>query len=266
MPSLLKSSISIVTINLNNAVGLKKTITSVLNQTAKPHEFIIVDGGSTDGSIGIINEQTENNLKWISEPDTGIYNAQNKGLRQATGDYVLFLNSGDELINKEILEKVIPLLNGTDIVYGDLLIVELSTEWVKKYNDPLSFGYFLGDTLPHQGSFIKRSVFDSVGRFDETLRICSDWKFFLNAVCRFNCSILYLDFVVTRYDFSGISSDPVSKKRMADEKDTVLIKDFPRFYKEYKELFELRGKYPLLANSRAVKFYFKIRNIFIRDN
>ncbi len=100
----MNSLISIVTINLNNSVGLQKTITSVLNQTVKPYEFIIVDGASIDGSVGIIKNQTSDGLKWTSEPDKGIYNAQNKGLQRVTGEYVLFLNSGDELVNAEILE------------------------------------------------------------------------------------------------------------------------------------------------------------------
>ena len=258
--------LSIITINYNNLDGLRSTLNSVFKQTYSDYEYIVIDGGSSDGSEEYLASQGNEITYWISEKDKGIYHAQNKGLSKAKGDYVLFLNSGDELEDSNTISSVIPFLDGTEIIYGDLLIVETSREWVKKYDQPISFGYFLGDTLPHQGSFIRRSVFDSVGRFDETLRICSDWKFFLNAVCRFNCSVLYLDFVVTRYDFSGISSDPVNKKRMADEKDTVLRNDFPRFYKEYKELFDLRGKYPLLANSRAVKFYFKIRNIFIRNN
>jgi glycosyltransferase involved in cell wall biosynthesis len=262
----LNSPISIVTINLNNSVGLQKTITSVLNQTVKPHEFIIVDGASTDGSIEVIKNQAGSYVNWTSEPDKGIYSAQNKGLRQATGDYVLFLNSGDELVNAEILEKITPFLNGFDIIYGDLVIVESSREWIKKYNEPVSFGYFLGDTFPHQGSFIKKSIFDKTGYFDESLKLSADWKFFIEAICKYNASLHYLDFIVARYDYSGVSSNPENRKKMESEKHSVLEKEFPRFFEEYKELFLLRSKYPLLANSRAVKIYFKIRNIFAGNN
>ena len=180
----------------------------------------------------------------------------------------MFLNSGDELIDPYILNKIIPFLDGTDIVYGDLLIVESSKEWVKKYNEAVSFGYFLGDTLPHQGSFIKRTIFGKTGVFDESLMICGDWKFFIEAVCRHNASFHYLGFYwpLARYDYSGVSSNPENRKKMESEKHAILEKEFPRFYEEYKELFLLRSKYPLLANSRAVKIYFKIRKLFVHNN
>jgi glycosyltransferase involved in cell wall biosynthesis len=262
----LNSPISIVTINFNNAVGLQKTIASVLNQTVKPHEFIIVDGASTDGSVEILKSRSDKNVTWTSEPDKGIYNAHNKGLRRVTGEYVLFLNSGDELVNAEILEKVSPFLTEMDLIYGDLIIVESSREWIKKYNEPVSFGYFLGDTFPHQGTFIKKAIFEKTGYFDETLKLSSDWKFFIEAVCRHNASLQYLDFVVARYDYSGVSSDPENRKKMESEKHSILEREFPRFFDEYKELFLLRSKYPLLANSRAVRIYFKIRNLFVNSN
>jgi len=261
----LNPTLSIVTINFNNAAGLKKTIESVLQQSVRPVEFIIIDGGSADGSLEILRQHSEN-LTWTSEPDNGIYHAQNKGLIKAKGDYILFLNSGDELAGPDILNLVLPNLDGTDIIYGDILIIEPAKEWVKKYNEPLSFGYFLGDTLPHQASFIKRTLFNQTGNFDESLKICSDWKFFIEAVCRHNVSLRYLDFVIARYDFSGISSNHESRDKMRSEKQMILQKEFPRFQKEYEELFQLRSRYPLLANSRGVKLYFKIRNLFIHNN
>lgn len=262
----MNNSISIITINSNNAAGLHKTLMSVVAQSLQPREFIVIDGGSKDDSVDLIKENPTSVSYWVSEPDDGIYNAQNKGLAKATGDYILFLNSGDELADSDTLKKVLPFLDGSDIIYGDLVIVESNREWIKKYNEKISFGYFLGDTLPHQGSFIKRSVFEKTGVFDESLKICSDWKFFVEAICRHNVITKYLDFVVSRYDYSGISSNPDSQQNMAKEKQQVLEKEFPRFKAEYEELLELRGKYPLLANSRAVKLYFKIRNLFVRNN
>jgi glycosyltransferase involved in cell wall biosynthesis len=262
----LHRNISIVTINLNNAKGLRKTFESVFGQSVQPKELIVIDGGSIDGSRDLIKENSGVISYWTSEPDEGIYNAQNKGLYKASGDYILFLNSGDELAERDTLAKVSALLGDADIIYGDLIIVESSREWIKKYNEKVSFGYFLRETLPHQGSFIKRSVFEKTGAFNETLTICSDWKFFIEAICRYNVSTKYLDFVVARYDYTGISSNLGNQKKMAIEKQQVLVTEFPHYKAEYEELFELRRKYPLLANSRAVKFYFKVRNMFIRDN
>ncbi len=260
----MQQTISIITINYNNAGGLERTLNSVFNQTHLPAELIIIDGGSTDESVNIIKGYPDKIAYWVSEPDKGIYAAQNKGLARAGSDYVLFLNSGDTLLNEDILQNVSLYLGNADIIYGDLQIKETTKSWVKKYNEKITFGYFLGDTLPHQGSFIRRSIFDKTGFLDETLEICSDWKFFLEAVCRFNASTYYLDFVVSEYDFTGISSNEENSNKIDCEKQSVLKKEFPKFYEEYLELFELRIKYPPLAKSRFVKAYLKIRKLFAK--
>ena len=110
---------SIITVNYNNKEGLRKTIESVIHQTFNDYEYIIIDGGSTDGSVDIIKEYNDKISYWISEKDKGIYNAMNKGIRVSTGDYLLFLNSGDHLSENNVLEKVFPYLDGTDFVYGN---------------------------------------------------------------------------------------------------------------------------------------------------
>ena len=98
--------LSIITINLNNKEGLQKTIESIVNQTFRDYEFIIIDGGSNDGSIDVIELYKENITYWISEPDKGIYNAMNKGISIAKGEYYYFLNTGDRLISNDVLEKI----------------------------------------------------------------------------------------------------------------------------------------------------------------
>ncbi len=258
----MQETITIITINYNNAKGLERTLKSVFSQTHLPTELIIIDGGSTDESVNIIKSYPNKISYWVSEPDHGIYAAQNKGLARAVSDYVLFLNSGDTLFDKDILQKASLYLGQADIIYGDLQIKETEKNWVKKYNEKITFGYFLGDTLPHQGSFIRRSIFDKTGFLDETLEICSDWKFFIEAVCRYNASIYYLDFVVSEYDYTGISSREDNRNKMDCEKQNVLKSEFPLFYEEYLEFLDLRIKYPPLANSRVVKAYLKIRKLF----
>ncbi len=254
--------LSIITINYNNLPGLRNTLNSVFTQTFDDYEYIIIDGGSSDGSKEFLALQGSKVTHWVSEKDKGIYNAQNKGLSKAIGDYVLFLNSGDKLHDSNTLKIITPFLDGTDIIYGDLKILESTKEWVKKYNEKLNFGYFLRDTLPHQGAFIRQSMFDKTGFLDETLEICSDWKFFLEAVCRYNASTHYLGFVVSEYDYTGISSRDENKNKMDCEKQAILKKEFPGFYEEYLEFLELKKNYPPLANSRFVKSYLKIRKLF----
>jgi glycosyltransferase involved in cell wall biosynthesis len=254
--------LSIITINYNNLPGLRNTFNSVLTQTFNDYEYIIIDGGSIDGSEEFLASHASQAAYWVSEKDKGIYNAQNKGLSKATGDYVLFLNSGDKLNDLNTLKLITPFLDGTDIIYGDLKIVESTAQWVKKYNEKLTFGYFLRDTLPHQGSFIRRSIFDKTGFLDENFEICSDWKFFIEAVCRYNATMYYLDFVVSEYDYNGISSRAENRNKMHCEKQTILKKEFARFYEEYVEFLELKKNYPPLANSRFVKTYLKIRKLF----
>jgi len=99
-------NLSIITVNLNNEVGLSKTIESVQNQTYRDYEYIIIDGGSIDGSLNILNEYSQIFTHWVSEPDSGIYDAMNKGIKFAKGEWIIFMNSGDFFANKNVLENI----------------------------------------------------------------------------------------------------------------------------------------------------------------
>lgn len=176
--------LSIITINYNNSDGLKQTIESVLEQTCQEFEYIVIDGGSVDSSIQHILAY-QNRLKyWCSEKDSGVYNAMNKGIRQAMGEYLLFLNSGDFLCDDNVLEKVIPTLSGIDIVYGDILLKSASGETrALIYPDKLSVKYMFKDTIGHPASFIKRSLFVN-SLYSEHFKIVSDWEFFLKKIIK----------------------------------------------------------------------------------
>ena len=134
--------ISVITINYNNKEGLEKTIESVVNQSLQDFEYIVIDGNSTDGSQEILEKYTAKISHAVSEPDTGIYNAMNKGIKAATGEYILFLNSGDEFYATQSLEKAAEHLTGEDIIYGNLDVHGESNSFIKEYNAPLSFHYF----------------------------------------------------------------------------------------------------------------------------
>jgi glycosyltransferase involved in cell wall biosynthesis len=232
--------LSIITINYNDAAGLEATIQSVVTQTWRDVEFIVIDGGSTDESKTVLEKYRQDIAYSISEKDKGIYNAMNKGIDAAKGEYLLFLNSGDTLFNDAVLETVVPSLKDADIVYGDLLIKEPAKEWVKHYNERLTFDYFMRDTLPHQGAFISRELLIKSGKYDENLKIVADWKFFLDAVCKYDAVTKYLPQVISIYDYTGVSSRPEYFAVQLEEKKKVLISGYPLHADSYRELEDLR--------------------------
>lgn len=211
--------LSIITINYNNAAGLKKTLDSVAAQTCIDFEHIIVDGASSDGSVEIIREYEQflvsnlsplaSNLKWISEQDTGIYNAMNKGVRMAKGEYTLMLNSGDYLVDEHVIKKVLPLLDGTDIIQGNT-IEDYAHQKVRNRgygkSDIDFFDVMKGHFL-HQASFCRKCLFDKYGYFDESYRIVSDTKFFMTCLGKGNASFKYIDIDIANYDITGISAE-----------------------------------------------------------
>lgn len=215
--------LSIITINYNNAAGLKKTLDSVASQTCTDFEHIIVDGASTDGSVDIIREYENtlasrlsplaSHLTWLSEPDTGIYNAMNKGVRLAKGEYTLMLNSGDYLVDEHVTEKVLPLLDGTDIIQGNT-IEDIND---KKYRNrgysksDIDFFDVMKGFFLHQASFCRRDMFDKYGMFDESYRIIGDTKFFMTSLGMNNASFKYVDVDIANYDITGISAETVGK-------------------------------------------------------
>ena len=210
MNSHITPKLSIITINLNNAEGLRKTIESVINQTFTGYEYLIIDGGSTDGSIEIINEFAEatlpngEKLYWLSEPDKGIYNAMNKGITKANGEYLQFLNSGDILVDN-ILFRVFNNTISEGIVFGDLLLTNGYVFDSLRYRSKISLYDLLDYGFPHQASFIKRSLFSSE-LYREDLQVVSDFYFFIKKIIIENVSLRYLGFPIVYYDVNGISS------------------------------------------------------------
>lgn len=234
--------LSIITINLNNATGLQKTLDSVFAQTYSDYEYIVMDGGSKDGSKELVEKNSDKFSYWISEKDKGIYNAMNSGIAKAKGEYLLFLNSGDVLINKTILQEVNNEMDGTGIIYGNVFLVESDTKsWTGVYPDKLSFQHFVDGSLPHPCSFIKRTLFDEVGYYDENLKIIADWKFFLNAICRYNVSYKHIDKTISIFLHDGLSSLPENQPTIREEKRTVFLNEYPAFIETSHELAQLRA-------------------------
>jgi glycosyltransferase involved in cell wall biosynthesis len=200
-------SISIITINFNNRDGLKKTIESVVTQSCADVEYIVVDGGSTDGSKEVIESFADKISWWVSEKDNGIYDAMNKGIMKSGGHYLLFLNSGDTLCERVTLEKVIPFLGETDIVYGDMKISEngkISEGYMPR---KLTLEHMIRDTLWHPVSFIKKELFSKFGLYETKYKICGDYDFFLKTVIAHKVTTKHINQFISVFDLHGLSSN-----------------------------------------------------------
>lgn len=206
-------TLSIVTINYNNLEGLRKTIDSVLSQTWHDYEWIIIDGGSSDGSHELI-EETAARLQqldfnpltyWCSEPDKGIYNAMNKGITHCNGEYVNFMNSGDEYTNEQVHNDIFKQKLHGDIVYGD---------WYEKYADKTVLRSIDANSILlslkemnicHQATFYKTSILKEKG-FDENFKYLSDWARNTEELFK-GTKFQHLCFPVCYYDMSGFSNN-----------------------------------------------------------
>lgn len=225
--------LSIITINRNNAAGLEKTMQSVAAQTYKEFEYIIIDGASTDGGVEVIKsfESKFGHLKWVSEPDSGIYNAMNKGIRMASGDYIQILNSGDSLAKEDVTERMLSALGETgdpSVLYGNM--VKCFPDGYRMVDKSFAgqeitmLGMYTG-TLNHDPAYIRRDLFDKYGYYDESLKIVSDWKWYLQAIILGGEKPKYVDMDVTLFDMTGISE--TSKELDQTERKQVLEQLFP---------------------------------------
>lgn len=215
--------LSIITITYKDLDGLKKTWESLRNQTWKNWEWIVIDGGSGELVENFLKEHDQNIAFWCSEPDEGIYNAMNKGIAQAKGERVLFMNSADILASDDILEKVYSNPMTADIVYGDTIYDRISKQTYEAYPDTPTLDHFMIHSLCHQSSFIRRELFAEKG-YDESLKIVSDWKRFLEFFLE-GRSFQHIPIAVSIYDTKGISTNNI--KMCDEEREKVLHELFP---------------------------------------
>lgn len=239
----MKYKISIITINYNDKSGLDKTIKSVAGQTFRDFEFIVIDGGSTDGSAALIEQNRDKISYWISEKDSGVFNAMNKGIKAATGDFVIFMNGGDCFYNTSVLEEIMPQLTAEfDIYYGDNYKVSPKSKRLKTYPEKLNFSFFYTSAINHQSAFIRKSLFEENFYYNEEFKIASDWEFFAYTICYKNVPYKYLKKTIAEYDFTGISSNPKFSELFQKEKLQSIQNYFPAFSEDYKEVSELNSK------------------------
>jgi len=212
---------SIITVNFNNKDGLRKTIESVIHQTFNSFEFIVIDGGSTDGSIEILKEYNKSIDYWVSEPDSGVYQAMNKGIVKATGDYLNFMNSGDCFYNNSVLETIEGKSISADIIVGkDYHFDESTQKGFSTILPPrLSMITFVHNTIPHQSTFFKKDLFkDTV--YDETLKNVADVKFYIQKICIEKCSVQFTNEIICRREPDGISTS-FNERRLQEHKRII---------------------------------------------
>jgi len=207
-------TLSIITINKNNGAGLEKTIQSVICQTSNDFEYIVIDGASDDESVEIIAKYADRINYWVSERDTGVYNAMNKGIRKAQGKYCLFLNSGDWLISPETLKDVFEEIrdNSSDIFYSDVIMTDGR---IRQFQSKITINYLLYTHLNHQNTIIKCSLF-SKHFYNENLNISSDWEFFLHEYWNNKSMFHKLKTNIAIYDTTGISSRDLKMRHAED--------------------------------------------------
>jgi len=221
------SKISIITICYNEVYTIKRTIESVFNQSFKDYEYIVIDGASTDGTVDIIRSYEKNIDYLVSEKDTGIYEAMNKGIRQAHGEYLYFLNGGDLLAGSDVLEKAFSTKGNEDILYGDILKAVGKKQYLNSFSGYSVTPFFLfTHTLPHQGSFIKKVLFDKFGLYDESYRLMGDYEFFKRAIVVHGATCRYLGFTIGVFDYTGMSTKAEYKPLQRSEIERARLSSY----------------------------------------
>lgn len=201
--------LSVITICYND-LEIQKTCESIVNQTFQDFEWIVIDGGSNPDTMAVLNKYMPRINTFISENDNGRYHAMNKGIKLAKGNYLHFLNAGDYYYDEQSLHKVFELLDNSDIVFGNLNFITSEREFIKKYPDKISYGWFPFKSLPHPASFIKKELFDKYGLYNEKYEIVSDWAKFIEFIDLNKCTYKHIPVIVSNHNFNGVSSDKSS--------------------------------------------------------
>lgn len=219
--------ISVITINYNDRDGLAKTMESVLSQTARlgvDYEYIVVDGGSSDGSAEVMAQYADKLAYGVSEPDGGIFNAMNKGIKAASGDYLNFMNAGDYFAAPDVLERVVKKLDGKDFYIGHQQNLKPHAHLIKAPRR-ISACSLVVQPLPHQATFI-RSVLLKARGYNEQFKVIADWEQMVVEFLVNNRTYEQLDFVVACFDTTGLSARAGHDGRYKEERQRMLRETF----------------------------------------
>jgi glycosyltransferase involved in cell wall biosynthesis len=269
--------LSIITINLNNQEGLRKTIESVTRQTSDSYEYIVIDGASSDASADVIKSFDKHIHFWISEPDSGIYNAMNKGIKAAKGRYLLFLNSGDWLFNNQGIETVLELIDpAADVCSADIYHADGNSLSLHPCPPRADFHYLFNYSLPHPSSLIRRSLFDEFGLYNENNEIASDWEFFFITLIMQGRKYQKIPYTLSVFNLSGVSNSASMEAIIKKERKAILDKYIPKVVQEesislQKEMHQYRllqkrvnnRRYQMLGQIETNPFLARILTLFM---
>lgn len=234
---------SVITVCFNDHKGIEKTVRSVVEQTCSDYEYIIIDGGSTDGSINVIEKYRDKIHYWVSEKDNGVYAAMNKAIRVAKGDYCIFMNSGDSFFSNDVLEKVKYLNLDCDLAVGGASMTReeklLSSVLPPK---SVSVGFWLYHSVIHQAAFM-RTAYLKENFYDESFKIVADWKYMLSEYLSRRYIYQSIPFTICCFDTTGVSSN--EEKRNAEREKALKEILPPMIYDDYKKYAGLK---PLYSN------------------
>ncbi|MCR5261229.1 MAG: glycosyltransferase [Candidatus Gastranaerophilales bacterium] len=223
--------ISVVTVCYNSEQVIEKTVQSVVNQTFDDFEYLIIDGASTDRTLEIVRKYQEKSdkIKIFSEKDRGIYDAMNKGIAHASGDYIVFLNADDVFLHENVLKLAAEKMkDDVDLYYGDLVFLEKATGKLNnRRQNNVNYVYLCGGMLFHPAIFASAKLFEKIGNFDLQYKIVADYDWVLRALVKKKSTCKYLDMPITIFaDGEGASSNPKNKELHKNERQAVQKKYF----------------------------------------
>jgi len=258
---------SIITVNRNNSIELERTLKSVELHAPRSSEYIVIDGASTDGSVELIQRHAARISSWVSEPDSGIYCAMNKGIMRARGEFCLFLNSGDTLDPGNGLDSFVD--SGYDIYYSDAVVSSEGKRTRIRYPHSVDANFFITGMINHQNALIRRALFSRIGLYDESYSICADWLFFLEAAYRAKISFRYMDAPIVEFTIGGVSSRPGSDEIKKREVEKGLSSVFGELSPTILEFLEYRRSIygnvvSLFGRSPSLDFILKAYRFFAR--
>jgi len=251
-----KPKVSIITVCYNSEKYIERTIKSVIAQSYSNKEYIIVDGGSKDNTLNIAGRYKDKIDVIISEPDSGVFDAMNKGIKMAKGEMFCFLNSDDYFYNNYITEYAVNFLlkrEDLDFIHGDLAYKDPGSDkmWLYKYPRFLTKIYFLNDSIGHPSTFFRAAAFKKSGCYDTQFKISSDMDWFIKALYKNKLKTMHMRRIVSVFQYGGISNDSKYRNKLLVERKKI--------YKMYFSSFEV-----LLGKTLSLVLYGNLFRVLLR--